>query len=43
MKDHFKEKSKNWDKGDVQVQGAKIIADVYGDFRFWCRYRSSWF
>ncbi|WP_415398208.1 class I SAM-dependent DNA methyltransferase [Sulfurimonas sp. CS5] len=28
MKDHFKEKSKNWDKGDVQVQGAKIIADA---------------
>lgn len=28
MKDHFKEKSKNWDKGDIQVQGAKIIADA---------------
>lgn len=28
MQDHFKEKSKNWDKGDVQVQGAKKIADA---------------
>jgi len=26
MKDHFKEKSKEWDKGDVQVQGARTIA-----------------
>ncbi|EDZ62000.1 Methyltransferase type 12 [Sulfurimonas gotlandica GD1] len=28
MQDHFKEKSKEWDKGDVQVQGAKIIAEA---------------
>jgi 2-polyprenyl-3-methyl-5-hydroxy-6-metoxy-1,4-benzoquinol methylase len=28
MQDHFKEKSKDWDKGDVQVQGAKVIADA---------------
>ncbi|NOR57390.1 MAG: methyltransferase domain-containing protein [Sulfurimonas sp.] len=28
MQDHFKEKSKEWDKGDVQVQGARIIADA---------------
>jgi SAM-dependent methyltransferase len=28
MKDHFKEKSKDWDMGDVQVQGAKIISDA---------------
>jgi putative AdoMet-dependent methyltransferase len=28
MQDHFKEKSKDWDKGDVQVQGARIIADA---------------
>ena len=27
-KDLFKEKSKEWDKGDVQVSGAKIIADA---------------
>ena len=28
MKDHFVEKSKTWDAGAVQVQGAKIIADA---------------
>ena len=26
--DLFKEKSKDWDKGDVQVNGAKVIADA---------------
>ncbi|WP_373002907.1 class I SAM-dependent methyltransferase [Sulfurimonas sp.] len=31
MQDHFKEKSKDWDKGDVQVQGAKIIADAINE------------
>ncbi|QOY55573.1 class I SAM-dependent methyltransferase [Candidatus Sulfurimonas marisnigri] len=28
MKDHFSEKSKTWDEGTVQVQGAKTIADA---------------
>ncbi|WP_294962143.1 class I SAM-dependent methyltransferase [Sulfurimonas sp.] len=28
MKDHFKEKSKEWDKGDIRVQGAKTISDA---------------
>lgn len=28
MQDHFKQKSKEWDKGDIQVQGAKIIANA---------------
>ncbi|QSZ42087.1 methyltransferase domain-containing protein [Sulfurimonas aquatica] len=28
MKDHFEEKSKTWDKGDVQVNGAKKIANA---------------
>jgi cyclopropane fatty-acyl-phospholipid synthase-like methyltransferase len=28
MKDHFIEKSKEWDKGDIRVQGAKTISDA---------------
>ncbi|MCF6310356.1 MAG: class I SAM-dependent methyltransferase [Sulfurimonas sp.] len=28
MQDHFQNKAKEWDKGDIQVQGAKKIADA---------------
>lgn len=28
MKDHFKDKAHTWDKGKVQVGGAKVIADA---------------
>ncbi|WP_455755868.1 class I SAM-dependent DNA methyltransferase [Sulfurimonas sp.] len=28
MTDHFKHKAKEWDKGDIRVNGAKIIADA---------------
>jgi len=28
MQDHFKDKAKNWDSGDIRVNGAKVIADA---------------
>lgn len=28
MQDHFKNKAKNWDSGDIRVNGAKIISDA---------------
>ena len=28
MTDHFKERASDWDKGDIRVQGAKIIAQA---------------
>ena len=28
MQDHFKDKAQHWDKGDIRVNGAKVIADA---------------
>jgi len=30
MQDHFKNRAKDWDKGNTQVSGAKVIADAIG-------------